>query len=223
MQQDRAEDLLGGVEGPDLDGAAWRLSQPLHRQRRHGKQAQRALHYQSKVAQQVALAIALLPVERAALCIRHLRGCGRRCRCRYGRRGIGCSSGRCGCGRHAGHDFRLHALNLNKFRLKHQRRPTRNRPMAIWPISQTRRNRQLPRLPGTHVKQALIPSVNNLARAQRKGKRSSAIIARVELGAIFLQSAPVVHRHRVAILRLASALDLVRDVDAEFLCGGEVR
>jgi hypothetical protein len=76
---------------------------------------------------------------------------------------------------------------------------------------------QLALLAGAHVEQALVPALDDLALAHGEAQRLAAVVRGVELAAVALEGAAVVHLDTIAGLGGAVALDLVDDFRLEVL------
>lgn len=85
-------------------------------------------------------------------------------------------------------------------------------PRSVTPL---RLNGQLPLLTRAHIQKTLIPSFNNLARADGEREGLSAVVRCVEFRAVGFEGAAVVHVDLVAGLGLARAAGGLGDFGLE--------
>lgn len=134
----------------------------------------------------------------------------------------------------------VHAINANQLGLEDQSGTAGDRTNATVAVAVLRGNGESALLANAHVQKTLVPAIHSISQVQQKAKdrnRSSplddtssseleaqgniALEAGVELLAGVLQGAAVVHLHTITVLGLASALDLVSDLNAELGGTGE--
>lgn len=86
----------------------------------------------------------------------------------------------------------LNANNADELSLELEHRVGGDGSHAPSSVSPLRLNGQCPLLAGAHVQESLVPSLDNLSLADVEGERLAAVVAGVELGAVFLEGAAVV-------------------------------
>lgn len=86
----------------------------------------------------------------------------------------------------------LNANNADELSLELEHRVGRDGSHTPSSISPLGLDGQCSLLAGAHVQESLVPSLDNLSLADVEGERLAAVVAGVELGAVFLEGAAVV-------------------------------
>lgn len=92
----------------------------------------------------------------------------------------------------------LNANNADELSLELEHRVGWDGSHAPSSVSPLRLDGQRPLLAGTHVQKSLVPSLDDLSLTNVERERLAAVVAGVELGAVFLESAAVVDIDLVA-------------------------
>jgi hypothetical protein len=109
----------------------------------------------------------------------------------------------------------VHPLYPRSIRTQHAvRRDGASAAAAVRPVGL---DGELALLAGAHVEQALVPALDNLTLAHGEAQWLAAVVRGVELAAVALEGAAVVHLDAVAGLGGAAALDLGDDFRLEVL------
>ena len=86
----------------------------------------------------------------------------------------------------------LNASNADELSLELEHRVGRDGSHTPSSVTPVRLDDQCPLLTRAHVQKSLVPSLDDLSLADVEGERLAAVVAGVELGAVFLEGAAVV-------------------------------